>query len=103
MKNFDEIEKENYDSSKEEKIKEVRQDINNLMNGMIEDFDDIIKRRQIQNELKRKKQEKGIKYIIKKITYFVFYSLGIVMFVNLVLANIWLLVYFIKFFFGLSA
>lgn len=93
MKNFDDIEKEKM----KEKEKQLREGVGNLFGGILDDIEDTFKRKKIEKEIREKKRKRTL---FEKITQKLFIFIISLVVINLILGNVWLLIFFIKSFLG---
>jgi type II secretory pathway component PulL len=84
FKDLDDINRENQERERAELKEKVVTDINEV-------FGNLLKRRKIEKEIKKKKRKWWVKLI------WLILTLGVLLFlINFILGNIWLLKYFIK-------
>ena len=92
IRNHDDIDKEKVEETK----REIREGFNDIMGGVMDDFEDLLKRKKMEKQLRENKRKKGI---WERITSFfiILFLIGVLMSIlNFLLGNIWLLRFFIK-------
>jgi len=98
MRSYDDIENE----KKQKATKELRNDLNNLIGGVFDDIEDMMKRKKIEKEIKEKRRKKTpIERLQAIFLYILMFGIGLFI-VNFVLGNFWLLRFFIKSLVGLE-
>lgn len=96
IKGIDDLNK----GDKDKAIKETREKISSFLEGVTDDIEDLAKRKKIEKEKKEKESKTPIRNIFKFILIFIFLlALGLFT-INFLLANIWLIKFFIKTLFG---
>ena len=96
MRSYDDIKREKEKENSKEINDDIRENVGDLVGGIMNDFEDLMKRKKIERDLKEQKRKKGWFERLQSI-FFILFVLGIGLFIiNLVVGNIWLLKFFVK-------
>lgn len=96
VKAYDDIKREREKENSKEMTNDIRENVSDLVGGIFNDFEDLVKRKKIERDLKEERRKKTLLERIQAI-FIIIGLIGIAIFIiNFLLGNIWLLRFFVK-------